>query len=90
MVETTDDYALEPIHRNLWGISGGKVDVEGKGLQPISSITGKTCVHVYHSGPRIIIALSTSVSHRPLVKEIYYEIVAYTNELQKKFQCYKK
>ena len=87
LVETTDDYALEPpMHRNLFGSSGGQVDVEGKCLQPRSSITGKTCVHVNHSGPRIYIALSTSAFHRPHVKEIYYEIVAYRNELQKIFQ----
>ena len=84
MVETTDDFALEPpMHRNLFGSSGGQVDVEGKCLQPISSITGKTCVHVNHSGPRIYIALFTSASQRPHVKENYYEIVAYRNELQK-------
>ena len=89
MVETTDDYALEPpMHRNLFGSSGGQVDVEGKCLQPISSITGKTCVHVNHSGPRIYIALFTSASQRPHVKENYYEIVAYRNELQKIFQKY--
>ena len=87
LVETTDDYALEPpMHRNLFGSSGGQVDVEGKCLQPISSITIKTCVHVNHSGPRIYIALFTSASQRPHVKENYYEIVAYRNELQKIFQ----
>ena len=89
MVETTDDFALEPpMHRNLFGSSGGQVDVEGKCLQPISSITIKTCVHVNHSGPRIYIALFTSASQRPHVKENYYEIVAYRNELQKIFQKY--
>ena len=82
-VEFTDDYALEPLHRNLMGSSGGQVDAEGKYLQPKSSITGKTCGYENHSGPRINIAHSTSVFHRPHVREFYYEIVAYSKSVAK-------
>ena len=82
-VEFTDDYALEPLHRNLMGSSGGQVDSEGKYLQPKSSITGKTCGYENHSGPRINIAHSTSAFHRPHVREFYYEIVAYSKSVAK-------
>jgi len=89
-VEFTDDYALEPLHRNLMGSSGGQVDTEGKYLQPKSSVTGKTCGYENHSGPRINIAHSTSVFHRPHVREFYYEIVAYSESVAKKLSSIAK
>ena len=90
MVEITDDYALEPMHRNRFGSTGSQEDVEGRNLQPISSTTGKTCVHVNHSGPRNNFAHSTSVFHRPHVRVFYYEIVADSNELQKIYPNFQK
>ena len=88
LVGTTDDYALEPMRRNLFGSTGSQGDAEGKHLQPISSITGKTCVHVNHSGPRNNFAHSTSVFHRPHVRVFYYEIVADSNKLQKVYPIF--
>ena len=66
---------------SFWS-TDSREEAEGKDLQPVSSTTGKLCVHVSQSGPINYFCHSTSVFHRPHDREIYYEIVADSNKLQ--------
>ena len=85
--ENTDVYDLEPMpgtpHTHLEYI-GSQGELEGNYLQQrFSSTIGKTCEYASHSGPKKYFRQSTSAFHRPHDREIYYEIVADSNELQK-------
>ena len=85
--ENTDVYDLEPMpgtpHTHLEYI-GSQGELEGNYLQQrFSSTIGKTCEFASHSGPKKYFRQSTSAFHRPHDREIYYEIVADSNELQK-------
>ena len=86
LAETTDDYEpMPPRPQTPFRSSGTSEEVEGNNLQHIPSTPGgKPFEHVSHSGPINYFGHSTSVFHRPLDREIYYEIVADSNELQKR------
>lgn len=88
----SDAYDLEPMptapHTPLWSRVGPE-EVKGNRLQQISSTTGITCEHVSQSGPINYVGHSTSVLDRPHDRDMYYEIVADSNEFRKRYKIYK-